>query len=98
MPKSVKWSSQADNDFAKILEYLENRWNNNVCSKFINKVDFCLELIQRNPLQFPVINPDLQIRRCVITKHNTLYYRETEFRIEVLRLYDTRQNPDSLLF
>ena len=98
MPKSVKWSSQADNDFAKILEYLENRWNNNVCSKFINKVDFCLELIQRNPLQFPLINPDLQIRRCVITKHNTLYYRETEFRIEVLRLYDTRQNPDSLLF
>ncbi|MGV8992464.1 MAG: type II toxin-antitoxin system RelE/ParE family toxin [Flavobacterium sp.] len=98
MPKSVKWSSQADNDFAKILEYLENRWNNNVCSKFINKVDFCLELIQRNPLQFPLINPDLQIRRCVVTKHNTLYYRETEFRIEVLRLYDTRQNPDSLLF
>ena len=98
MPKSVKWSSQADNDFAKILEYLENRWNNNVCSKFINKVDFCLELIQRNPLQFPLINPDLQIRRCVVAKHNTLYYRETEFRIEVLRLYDTRQNPDSLLF
>lgn len=98
MPKSVKWSSQADNDFAKILEYLENRWNNNVCSKIINKVDFCLELIQRNPLQFPLINPDLQIRRCVVTKHNTLYYRETEFRIEVLRLYDTRQNPDSLLF
>jgi len=38
------------------------------------------------------------IQKCVATKHNTLYYRETNHRIEILRLYDTRQNPETLRF
>lgn len=86
MHKSIKWSSQANLDFEKILLYLEARWNYGVCTSFINKIDFCLELIQKNPRQFPLISNDYQIRRCVVTKQNTLYYRETTSRIEVLRL------------
>ncbi|WP_074722917.1 type II toxin-antitoxin system RelE/ParE family toxin [Flavobacterium frigoris] len=96
MRKSIKWSSLAEDDLTKILDYLEIRWNKNVCTKFINKLDFCIDLIRKNPKQFPFINKDFQIRKCIITKQNTLYYRETNSRIEVLRLYDTRQNPDSL--
>ena len=98
MFKPIKWSSFAEDAFAKLLEYLERRWNKSVCIKFINKLDFCIELIQKNPKQFPFINSELQIRKCVVTKQNTLYYRETNSRIELLRLYDTRQNPDSLQF
>ena len=98
MRKPIKWSSLAEEDFAKLLEYLENRWNNAVCLKFISKLDFCIDLIYKNPNQFPFLNVELQIRKCVVTKQNTLYYRETDARIEILRLYDTRQNPDTLKF
>jgi len=80
------------------LEYLENRWNKNVCTKFISKLDFCIDLIHKNPNQFPFFSTELQIRKCVVTKQNTLYYRETNSRIEILRLYDTRQNPETLKF
>jgi len=96
MRKPIRWSSLAEDDFVKLLDYLATRWNKNVCTKFINKLDFCIEIIQTNPKQFPFINKELQIRKCVVTKQNTLYYRETKSRIEVLRIYDTRQNPDSL--
>ena len=98
MLKSIKWSSLAENDFAKIVDYLETRWNNTVCIEFINDIDFCIGLIQKNPKLFPIFNSELQIRKCVVTKQNSLYYRETNSRIEVLHIYDTRQNPDSLLF
>lgn len=98
MHKPIKWSSFADDDLAKILEYLDAKWNNSVCLKFITKLDSCITFIQQNPKQFPLLNKDLQIRKCVITKQNSLYYRETANRIEILRLYDTRQNPESLQF
>ena len=98
MLKPIKWSSLADNDFAKILAYLENRWNKTVCTKFINKLDFCINLIHKNPNQFLFFNSNLQIRKCVITKQNMLYYRETDSRIDILRLYDIRQNPETLNF
>ena len=98
MLKPIKWSSLAENDFAKIVDYLETRWNNTVCIEFIDNIDFCIRLIQKNPNLFPFFNIKLQIRKCVVIKQNTLYYRETNSRIEVLRIYDSRQNPDSLLF
>jgi plasmid stabilization system protein ParE len=57
-----------------------------------------LAQIKNNPELFPLINSELQIRKCVVTKHNSIFYRETNSRIEILRLYDTRQNPDNLIF
>ncbi len=98
MRKPVKWSSLADDDFAKLLEYLENKWNKKVCLKFITKLDYCINLIHKNPNQFPFFNSELQIRKCVVTKQNTLYYRVSNTRIDILRLYDTRQNPETLNF
>ena len=98
MLKPIKWSSYADDDFTKLLEYLENRWNKKVCLKFITKLDFIIDLIHKNPNQFPFFHKEFQIRKCVVTKQNTLYYRETNTRIEILRLYDTRQNPETLKF
>lgn len=98
MVKPVKWSSRADDDFAGILEYLNNHWNASVASDFISKVGRCIFLIQQNTEQFPFLNKNFQIRKCVVTKHNSIFYRDTENRIEILRLYDTRQNPKSLQF
>jgi plasmid stabilization system protein ParE len=98
MHKPIKWSSYAANDLAALLEYLNRRWNAKVCLNFINKLDFCLQLIEKNPNQFPVISKNHQVRKCVITKQNSLFYKETQTRIEILRLYDTRQNPATLKF
>jgi plasmid stabilization system protein ParE len=98
MHKPIKWSSKADADFAGVLDYLYFNWNKKISTKFIQKVRFCINLIEKNPKQFALINTDLQIRKCVITKQNSLFYRETATKIEILRIYDTRQNPEKLTF
>ena len=83
MHKPVRWSSFAENDFAHLLEYLDNKWNKKVCNNFIEILDSNLLLLQKNPKLFPYLNKKLNIRKCVITKHNSIYYREKENKIEI---------------
>ena len=98
MPKPVIWSTQADKDLERILDYLAQEWENSVSAKFLDLVDFLLKQIAINPRQFPLIHKSLNIRKCVVTKHNTLYYRNKRTVVEVLRIYDTRQDPEKLEF
>lgn len=98
MDKEIIWSPAAEKDFEKILDYLQNKWSDRVISKFINKVDDNIGLIIDDPKIFPVINEDLQIRKSVITKHNILFYREVNQKIEIVRIFDTRQDPKKLEF
>ena len=98
MNREVIWSPASERDFEAILEYLQTKWSGRVISKFINKVDDNIGLILEDPKIFPIINEELQIRKSVITKQNTLYYREINHNIEIVRLFDTRQEPRKLTF
>ena len=98
MPKQVVWSRLSESDFAKILEYLNENWDVNVTISFIDLTESILKQISANPRQFPVIYKKEKIRKCVLTKHNTLFYRDNKTQIEILRIYDTRQDPDNLSF
>jgi len=72
--KRVFWSPAAEEDFRVILNYLQNKWSQRVITKFINKVDDHIRLIQEDSKIFPIINQDLEIRKTVAIKRNTLYY------------------------
>ncbi len=96
MHKTIIWSPASEEDLNKILEYLELQWSKRIVSRFINKVDDSIGLIIDNPTVFPFINKDLGVRKCVITKQNTLFYREKENSIEIIRVFDTRQDPNKI--
>ncbi len=98
MAREIIWSPAAEKDFENILDYLELKWSTRVINRFINKVDDNIDLILEDPKIFPLINDQLQIRKSVITKQNTLFYREINDKIEIVRLFDTRQNPIKLTF
>ena len=96
MAKNVIWSPAAEKDLETVLDYLQSKWSNQVLNRFINKIDDNIGLIIDDPKIFPLINHRLKIRKSVITKHNTLYYRETAKSIQIVRLFDSRQNPKKL--
>ena len=98
MAKKIIWSPLSEEDFDNILNYLAAEWDADVATKFIDLVDALLVQIANNPRQFPLIHKKYNIRKCVITKHNTLYYRNRRRHIELLRIYDNRQDPDKLKF
>ena len=98
MLKKVIWSPSAEKDFELILDYLQLKWNQKIINSFINKIDDNINLILEDYKIFPVINEELQIRKSVISKQNTLYYREKSGTLEIVRLFDSRQDPNKLKF
>ncbi len=98
MPKNIVWSPLAETDFSAILQYLELEWGKNVTEKFIEITDNSIEQITINPKQFPVIQKKEKIRKCVLTKHNSMFYQIGIESIHILRIFDTRQDPRKLKF
>ena len=98
MTNNIIWSPAATKDLNTILTYLQDNWEERIINVFLNKLDESILLIAKTPKIFPIINSDLQIRKCVVTKQNTLYYREIKYNIEIVRLFDSRQNPKKLTF
>jgi plasmid stabilization system protein ParE len=98
MPKQIWWSPAAENDMEIILTYLQENWNKRIVSKFLSKVDSHLQLIAKDADIFPIIHEKMQIRKCVLTKQNTIYYRVFDNKIEIVRLFDSRQDPKKLIF
>jgi plasmid stabilization system protein ParE len=98
MPKKIIWSPDSERDLEHILEYLSRKWETSVAVRFLDIIEDLTEQISINPRQFPVIHLKLNIRKCVITKHNTLYYRNKRNHVELLRIYDNRQDPSKLKF
>ena len=70
MPKGIIWSPRSEQDFENILEYLVNNWDGSVALKFIDLVDILLVQVSINPRQFPLVHKKLNVRKCVISKHN----------------------------
>ena len=98
MPKQIIWAPLAESDFAAILEYLKKNWELKVAVSFLDLTENAIDQISNNPKQYPIIFKKKSIRKCVLTKHNSLFFRDTRSQIEILRIYDTRQDPDSLTF
>lgn len=98
MAKPLVWSRLAERDYAGILQYLSENWDGKVVVLFIDLTENLLRQISINPRQFPLIYKKRKIRKCVLTKHNTIFYRDNKTQIDILRIYDTRQDPDKLIF
>jgi plasmid stabilization system protein ParE len=98
MPKRITWSHLAESDFSNILNYFDQNWEKKVTANFIDLTDSIISQIFINPKQFPFIHKRKGIRKCVLTKHNTLFYRDKRSTAEILRIYDTQQDPNTLTF
>lgn len=89
-------SEQAEKNLDKIVAYLLSEWNVTVKDRFLVKFKKILKLLAINPYLFQVYSIKMQIRRCLITKHNAMYYRIVDNRVEIITIHDTRRNPNTL--
>jgi plasmid stabilization system protein ParE len=55
MSKQIVWAPLSEGDFARILEYLNENWDDKVVKKFIDLTENILKQISVNPRQFPII-------------------------------------------
>jgi len=96
MSRTVIISKTAEKKLEKLFSYLIAKWSVKVKNEFIQKLNKNIELIKKQPNSFPESEKENGLRKCVITKQTTLYYRFDSKTIKVVTLFDTRQHPNKL--
>lgn len=91
----IIWSDKAENSLDEILDYLEDKFSVKTASEFDEEVYGIIRLIRENPFLFPIFSGN-SIRKAIIHKYTTLFYRIEKDKNEILLIsfFQSRKNPD----
>ena len=92
---SIFWTPHALSELSATYEYLENNFSDRELTKLSREIEHIQDLIAQNPALFPV-SETINARKVVVSKFNSMYYREKGKTIEVLSFFSNRQSPDRL--
>jgi plasmid stabilization system protein ParE len=78
------------------LDYILNNWNHKTAVDFLDTFYDCIKKISEFPNAFPLTNKNKNVHRCVISRHQSMYYRVMDNEIEIVFLFDNRQSSAKL--
>ena len=81
------------NKVQKVLAWLHKEWSPKVAAEFLEKVDYRIDLLAKQPYAGAPSAKVKDIRGLLITRHNKMYYKVKGDRVIILNMYDTRINP-----
>lgn len=90
----IVWSDQALKELEETIEYLKQNFTNKELRKLAVDIERNLDIISENPLIFSRTER-FDIRKVVIAKFNTLYYKIENEKIEIISFFSNRQNPSN---
>ena len=96
MAKPVFVTPSAKDDLDNILFYLSENWSASVLENFLALYEAKISIIAEYPARYPFINQKKSLRKAVLTKHNIILYRGKTDQIEIISIFDTRQDPDKI--
>jgi plasmid stabilization system protein ParE len=91
-------SELAESKLLKLTDYLIENWNLKTRDKFVEKLSNKINQIASQPKSCPQSSEFKGLYKCVVTKQTIFYYRiSNELQeIEIITVFDTRQNPNKL--
>ena len=96
MAKRLKWATSAKIQRQEILDYWIKRNQSKIYSRKLNKLfNECAEMILLYP-EIDIKIPNINCRKRLIRDFYFIY-TITENEIEIVTIWDTRQNPEKLL-
>lgn len=94
--RKINWSEKAQLDYWDNIDFLQHKWTLNEVYNFMDEVERVIGLLQKDNLDFKPTNYK-NTYQIPIAKQITLYYHINENNnIELLRFFNTYQNPDKL--
>lgn len=92
---SIDWTEIALNDYHECIEYVENNFSEKKTFDFIQKMDYTINLISKNPNTFPK-SEYKNIRYIVVMKPITLFYTISDKKtIQIVRVWNNRKNKSN---
>jgi plasmid stabilization system protein ParE len=96
----VLWTDHALTELSQAFQYLELNFSEKEINRLSNQIESVLRYISKYPKLYPESSQQEGVRRAVITKFNTLYYRINidKNQIEILSFFSNREDPMKLEF
>lgn len=92
----IEWTEHALTELSELYDYLEMNWTEREMSNLSNEIEKTIRLISINPKLFQETKYKKGVRRVVILKYNSLYYRVVKDSNEILSFFSNRKNPKNL--
>lgn len=94
--RKIIWSQKAQKDYAGTIDYLLQSWTLKEVQQFVDQVESVISIFQKGNVEFrKTQNGKLHV--AVISEQISVYYRvSSSKRLEIVRVWDNRQNPSNL--
>lgn len=93
----ILWTDNALFELQETYDYLETNWTERELRNLSTELEKTLSLISKSPKLFQK-SEQKGVRKVIVKKYNTLYYREIKKTkiVEILSFFSNRQNPNRL--
>lgn len=89
----IFWTELALEELKATCEYLEDRFTQKEIQRLANEIERITKLISQNPNLFPLTDK-MKVRKVVILKFNSMYYRIEDNQVQILPFFSNRQSPN----
>ncbi|MBY0433029.1 MAG: type II toxin-antitoxin system RelE/ParE family toxin [Cyclobacteriaceae bacterium] len=93
MEKEIVVTKRFRNHTHRVYQYLVKNFSSKTAFLFLEKIEERIGLIAKYPSIGRQSNKKVDIKSIQLIPHNLIFYRVKKSRIEILCLFDTRQNP-----
>ncbi len=94
----IFWTELALIELEDTIIYLQENWTNREVQNLASEIETTLALVASNPEVFQISDKKKDVRRAVVAKLNSIYYRITGQTIEIVSFYSNRKNPQKRRF
>ena len=85
-------SPLAERKLIILLDYISEQWGVNSKNKYLSKFKSAISQISTHPKSCPESLEMEGLYKCVVTKQSSFYYRIRNKEIEIITLFDNRQD------
>lgn len=92
----VHLSHLADRKLTLLLDYIESEWSKNVRDRFLEDMLDSFNRIAHHPESCPKSSEFPNLYKCVVSEQTSYFYRINISDIEIITVFDNRQDPISI--
>ena len=94
MGQKVIWTERAKQDLLRTISFIKRRWSEREVRQFLFRTDRTARYLSQYPKMFRPIGTR-GFRQANVDKYNALIYRVLPECVEIMSIWDMRQDPNS---
>ncbi len=91
----IRWTTHALLELEETFKQIEELWTEKELHNLSVAIEQKVKLISQNPFLFQASDEGNQVRRAVVSRLNSIYYRINGDQIEIVSFFLNRRNPGS---